>query len=396
MQFHIKALAGQDQVSAVTVDAADEAAARDWARAQGYTVLGVRKDSIGLPGFPGARADFDTTLFSVELAALLNAGLGLVEALEALSEKESRGERRRVLGGILAELAQGQPLSSAMGHYPQHFPALYAALIRASERTGDLKQALARYIGYREELDRVRKKILAALIYPVILTAVGSLVMAFLMFYVVPRFSKVYEDIAGELPFFSKLLLAAGRMIEAHGWVVAVMLVAVATAAGFAATRQDARARVNEQLWRIPALGVRMRVYQLARLYRTLGMLLRGGIPILPAMDMVQGLLSSRLQLQLAHARRLLAEGQAISHSMGTAGLTTSVASRMLAVGEKSGSMGEMMERIAAFYDEDSSRWVDWFTRLFEPLLMAAIGLAVGLVVVLMYMPIFELAGSIQ
>lgn len=183
MQFHIKVLSGQDQVSALMVDAVDEASARDWACAQGYAVLALRKSGIGLPGFPGARADFDTTLFSIELAALLDAGLGLVEALEALSEKESRGERRRVLGGMLAELAQGQPLSIAMGRYPRHFPALYTAMVRASERTGDLKQTLARYIGYREELDRVRKKILAALIYPAILMVVGSMVMAFLMFY---------------------------------------------------------------------------------------------------------------------------------------------------------------------------------------------------------------------
>lgn len=396
MQFHIKALSGQDHVRAVIVDAVDEASAREWAGAQGYAVLAVRQNGIGLPGFPGARADFDSTLFSIELAALLDAGLGLVEALDALSEKESRDERRRVLAGILAELAQGQPLSTAMGRYPQHFPALYTAMVRASERTGDLKQALARYIGYREELDRVRKKILAALIYPIILMVVGSMVMAFLMFYVVPRFSRVYEGITGELPFFSALLLVAGRTIEAHGWIVALVLVAAVVATAYAAAREDLRARMNEQLWRIPALGERMRVYQLGRFYRTLGMLLRGGIAILPALDMVKSLLSARLQLQLVEARRLLAEGRTVSHAMETAGLTTSIASRMLVVGERSGGMGEMMERIAAFYDEDSSRWVDWFTRLFEPLLMTVIGLAVGMVVVLMYMPIFELASSIQ
>ncbi|MEK6536541.1 MAG: type II secretion system F family protein, partial [Actinomycetota bacterium] len=239
MRFHIKALSTQDRVSAVMVDAVDETSAREWARAQGYAVLALRKDGIGLPGFPWRRADFDTMLFSIELAALLDAGLGLVEALEALSEKESRGERRRVLGGMLVELAQGQPLSVVMGRYPQHFPALYTAMVRASERTGDLKQSLARYISYRAELDRVRKKILAALIYPVILMVVGSMVMAFLMFYVVPRFSKVYEDISGELPFFSTLLLGAGRAIEANGGLVALVLLAVVGAIGYTATRQD-------------------------------------------------------------------------------------------------------------------------------------------------------------
>jgi general secretion pathway protein F len=396
MQFQIKALSGHDHVTSVTVDAADEFAARDWARSQGYGVLAIQRSGALLPRLFVPRARFDATLFSIELAALLDAGLGLVEALDALLEKESGGERKRVLAGILRDLAQGQPLSHALGRYPQYFPALYAAMMRASERTGDLKQALTRYIAYREELDRVRKKIVAALIYPAILVVVGSLVLTFLIFYVVPRFAKVYEDISGELPFFSRVLLAAGSLIEAHGWTVAALLGAGAGAAAYLASRPHVRARLSEKLWLIPALGERMKVYQLARFYRTLGMLLRGGIPVLPAMQMVKGLLSAQLQLQLNEATRLLSEGQPTSNAMARAGLTTSIASRMLAVGERSGSMGEMTERIAAFYDEDTSRWVDWFTRLFEPLLMTIIGLAVGTVVVLMYMPIFELASSIQ
>ena len=139
-----------------------------------------------------------------------------------------------------------------------------------------------------------------------------------------------------------------------------------------------------------------MLVYELARFYRTVGMLLRGGTPIVTALDMSAALLHEGLRPRLALARLRIAEGLPISAAMAESGLTTTVASRMLLVGERTGEMANMMERIATFCDDELSRWIDWFTRLFEPILMCIIGLVIGAIVVLMYLPIFELAGSIQ
>jgi general secretion pathway protein F len=139
-----------------------------------------------------------------------------------------------------------------------------------------------------------------------------------------------------------------------------------------------------------------MKIYQLARLYSTVGMLLRAGIPVVRALDMVRDLLAVHLRTSLGRARRLIEAGQSMSAALDATGLSTPVAARMMAVGERSGKMGEMMGRIARFHDDDTARFVDWFTRAFEPILMAVLGLAVGGVIVLMYMPIFELAGSIQ
>jgi len=146
----------------------------------------------------------------------------------------------------------------------------------------------------------------------------------------------------------------------------------------------------------MPAIGTRLRLYQLARFYRSLGMLLRGGMPVVPALQMVAGLLQSSLREQLALASAYVREGRSISQSMEEHGLTTPVALRMLRVGERTGQMGEMMERIAAFHEEETARWLERFIKLFEPLLMTFVGLTIGVIVVLMYFPIFELAGSIQ
>jgi general secretion pathway protein F len=139
-----------------------------------------------------------------------------------------------------------------------------------------------------------------------------------------------------------------------------------------------------------------MKVYQLARFYRTAGMLLNAGIPAVKALDMVRELLAAHLRPQLARAKNMIEQGQPMSAALGAAGLATPVAARMLSVGEKSGDMGQMFTQIARFHDDEVARYIDWFTRAFEPLLMAVLGVSVGGIVVLMYMPIFELAGSIK
>jgi len=139
-----------------------------------------------------------------------------------------------------------------------------------------------------------------------------------------------------------------------------------------------------------------MRIYQLSRFYRSLGMLLIAGIPVINALKMVTGLLAPALRLRMQAASEQIRQGQAISAAMEANELSTPVALRMLRVGERSGMMGEMMERISSFYDEETARWIDWFTKLFEPLLMLVIGFVIGFVVLMLYMPIFDLAGSIQ
>jgi len=395
MKFHVVAVDAARNVVALDLPAATAAIATDTARKRGLTVLSVQPHNLVLRRLSGEPA-FPLTLFSIELMALLDAGLNLVEALQTLSEKELHGDRHAVLAGLLGGIYRGESFSQAVGRFPQHFPPLYVATVKASERTGNIREALARYIAYQEEVDRVRKKVVSASIYPAILIVVGSLVLAFLMFYVVPRFARVYESISGDLPFFSQLLLAAGRAVQDHGWLLAALIVAGAAFGAYGLTRPFVRAWVIERLWRIPAVGERMKVYQLARLYRTVGMLLRAGIPVVSALDITRDLLDAHLRAQLAHARILIGEGQAMSSAFSATGLATPVAARMMAVGERGGEMGEMMERIARFHDDEIARFVEWFTRAFEPVLMAVLGISIGLIVVLMYMPIFELAGSIR
>jgi general secretion pathway protein F len=336
------------------------------------------------------------TVFSQQLVSLLDAGLSLVEALEALAQKEPSAAAKRTLDRILGRLYEGQTLAAAVAEHPATFPDLYVALVRASERTGALREALRRYIAYQQQADSLRKTLINASIYPAVLLAAGLLVTLFLMGYVVPRFSSIYEDVGGDLPLASRLLLKWGQLIDAHAGLVAVGLLATLASAAYGLGRPAVRAAVGRWLARVPTIGRQLHVYQLARLYRTTGMLVRGGIPVVPALRMSAGVVMNTSRAAFASATRAVSEGQSLAEALERNGLTTAVAARMLRVGERSGNMGEMMERIADFCDEELARWVAVATRLIEPVMMIVIGLIIGVIVVLMYFPIFQLAGSIR
>jgi len=396
MRFDLKAVSPEGRVESLDLHGLDQTSAVQQAESRGYTVLAVRARAGFSPPWGGAQARFPLVLFSQDLLVLLKAGLPLVETIETLAERERRSEFRALLERVGAILRQGNTLSSALQQFPQAFPPLYVATVQASEKTSDLAPALGRYVAYQNQLEAIRKRLVNAAIYPALLIGVGGLVSLFLLLYVVPRFSRIYEERSVDLPVFSRLLLAWGQMVEGHGVLVIGAIAGLAIAALYALRNASVKARIENALWRLPAVGERLKLYQLARFYRTIGMLLRGGMPLLAALQMGGELLHPLLRARMATASRAISEGRPVSGSMEASGLTTTIALRMLAVGEQSGNMGEMMERIAEFHDEEISRWVDWFTRLFEPLLMAAIGLAIGAIVVLMYMPIFELAGSLQ
>ncbi len=395
MRFNVKAMRAGEGITALALDAANETDATRQAESQGYTVLAVGARST-LIGFRRAASHFPLVLFSHELLALLDAGLPLVEAVETLAEKEHRPDVKRAITQVIEHLYEGKTLSQALEYFPQAFPALYVATVRAAERTGDLQEALQRYIAYQTQIETVKKKLVSALIYPVLLLGVGGLVTLFLLVYVVPKFSRLFENVGGDIPLLSRLLIQWGVLIEAHALNIGIAALVLLVSLIYLARLPATRVWVGLKLWSIPAVGERMRVYQLARFYRTVGMLLNGGIPVVIALEMVEGLLHTTLRGLLRAATLEIREGKPMSQAMETNHLTTPVSLRMLRVGERTGRMGEMMERVAAFYDEEMARWVDRFTRLFEPILMLFIGVIIGGIVVLMYLPIFELAGSIQ
>lgn len=391
MRFRVRALGAAASVNEIEVDAADASAARRLIVDRGLTVMSVAP----LRG-AASRARFPLMLFNQELVALLKAGIPLAEALAALAEKEARPAVHAVVAALGEGLREGRSLSAALEAQPQVFPPLYVASVRAAERTSDLEQALSRYIDYQRQLESIRGKLVAAAIYPALLLLVGGAVMFFLLIFVVPRFAQVFESVGGELPWMSRLLLDWGQLMQAHGGPVGFGLLAALAGLVLVLRRPQTRAVALRLAWRLPRIGERLRLFELARLYRTLGMLLRGGIPAVAAMGMVDGLLSPALRPGLARTIAAVREGQGFAASLQAHGIATPIALRMLAVGERAGNLGEMLERAAEFHEEESARWLDVLTRLAGPLLMLVIAVAVGLILVMLYLPIFQMAESIQ
>jgi general secretion pathway protein F len=390
MQYEVRALSPDAAVEQLSIDALDEADARRQVEARGLFVAAVkRRAGAGAGGI-------SLVLFSQELLALLSAGLGVVEALEALLEKEANPALANVLGRLLAGLREGKRFSSVLAEQGDRFPPLYIGIVKAAEGTSDLPRSLARYIDYQQRIDGVRARIVSAAIYPSILLLVGGGVSVFLITYVVPRFAEVYQGAGRNLPFMSRVLLGWGQFAANHTSMLLAGAVALAALAALGVRRMRARGGFGGVLARLPGIGERVRIYELSRLYLTLGMLTEGGIPVVQAIDTVQGMVSPGVRGGLQQARLAIESGLPLSSAFAANGLTTPISLRMLRVGERTGDMGPMLTQSAAFYDGEISRWIDRFTRTFEPLLMAAIGLVVGAIVVLLYMPIFDLAGDMS
>lgn len=395
MQFAVRTLAPDHTITRMTIDAFDEADARRQVEARGLFVSAVEPLRAGGLGKPRGRS-LSLVLFSQELLALLTAGLGIVEALEALLEKEASPATRGVLERLLGGLREGKRFSSVLSEQPDLFPPLYIGIVRAAEGTSDLPRALSRYIDYQQRIDTVRSKIVSAAIYPVILLSVGASVSLFLITYVVPKFAAVYQGAGRELPWMSRMMLAWGQVVTEHTGLLLTGLAVFAVLMVTLWRRLTRDGGLGRLMARLPGIGERIRIYELSRLYLTLGMLSEGGITIVHAIETVQGMVSANVRANLVLARQAIEAGEPLSQAFELNHLTTPISLRMLRVGERTGDMGPMLTQSAAFYDGEISRWIDRFTRTFEPLLMAAIGLVVGAIVVLLYMPIFDLAGDMS
>lgn len=343
---------------------------------------------------------FDLLLFTQELLALLEAGLSLSEALEALYEKEKRPATAAVLDALRGRLAEGQRFAAALAEQPAEFPALYCGLMRAAERSASLDNSLARYIEYRQRIDQVRRHVTQAMIYPAILCLVGLLVSLFLLGYVVPSFATVYQSSGQDIPLASQLLMNWGKFVAAHGKLLAGLACASLLFLIIRLRNKAQRARLQagciQLVRRLPGIGDMLDTFELSRLYLALGTLLAGGLPILLALELSNGLVSQASRKKLALSAERIGEGLPASQVFDEAGLCTPVALRLMRVGERTGQLGDMLTRAARFHDGEIERFIARFTRSFEPLLMAAIGLVVGVIVVLLYMPIFDLAGNFQ
>lgn len=393
MHFEVRAFSPTRGLLVVHWDGTSETDIRSRAASEGWEVISLQQSSkqplsLGKQRFPIKQ-------FSQDVLALIDAGFSLVEALETLQATGKNENDREITGGLLARLRAGESFSQALGAFPEQFPPLFSESVHASEQTGNLADTLRRFIEYEDRLDTVKSHVVAASLYPALLILSGLLVMAFMLLYVVPRLAGAYDNVRGQAPAISRLLFAWGDLINAHPWSVVGFFATVLLTATHYFLNGSIKRAIARHIKRLPILGEQIKTYHLARFYRTVGMLLKGGTPVVRALDMAKGILPDDLRMNLERARAKIIEGHPLSIAFQDAALTTTVAYRMFKVGERSGDLGSTLEKIATFHDERLAQWVKRFIKIFEPALMVVIGALIGGIVLLMYMPIFELAGGV-
>lgn len=377
------------------IDAGDPQAAAALLGVPAGHVMGVQP--VQIAATTSARGPrFPLRLFSKELSVLLTAGIPLLEAIVTLREKEEAAATVEALAAVEAKLSTGESLSAALAVRPDAFDALFVAVVSSAERTGQLQDALRAHAEYLSWVETLRDRLVSASVYPLLLVFAGSAVVLFLLIYVVPRFAGLLDGVGGDLPAASRALLALGEWTGAHPWSSAAVALAVLCSPWLAWQQPALRDRMLALAWSVPLLAARLRLLALARLYRTLSMLLAAGVPAVSAMRTARGVIAPHLRTALDTATAGVEQGQRLSDALFVHGLTTPVSVRMLRVGERSGGVGAMLGEAAAFYDEELTRLTELVTRLVSPLLMLVMGGVIGSVVVLMYLPIFQLMESVQ
>lgn len=361
---------------------------------EGLTILSVT--AVKNPYFTAKKSNFNVVLFCEELKTLLSSGMSLVEAIDTLCTKKNAIEQHNVLTGIKQKLLEGKPLSSTLELSQFPFPSLLIASIRASEKTSLIEQALEEYVAYEKVGQELGKKIASAAIYPSLVVGFGFLVCLFMISYVVPRFSKVYEDFSHTLSTSTRILIKLGQLAGDHTLLLLTIVVGICFSLFISYRNGKLKILFLFIVSQFKFVQYYLRLYQLARIYQTISMLLKGGYTLADAIPLSQNLAFEKpLQNQLCNMRTSVMEGKRLSTAFADNGLTDNVTERLLQVGERSGNLPKVLDIIAHNYRQEFTRFIEQTTKLAEPILLMAVGIMIGAIIILMYMPVFDLAGGI-
>ncbi|MCC7007854.1 MAG: type II secretion system F family protein [Acidobacteria bacterium] len=401
MEFRCRVATATGQITEATYVAESEARLRVDLEERGLFLLSARSAArAALPArfnlpLPKRRkvptADF--LVFNQELATLLKAGLPLVQSMDILRKRVPNATLRAALDDVHERVRSGTSLSDAF-EVQQLFPGVYTASLMAGEKSGSLEQVLRRYVQHAKVLNAARSQVVSALIYPVILVLLSIAVVGLIVFKVVPEFAAFYAQYANaDLPLSTRIVVALSMNVVASGGLIAIAVAAFVAAAVVVLRQPAQRRRLHAALLRIPYFGPLARRFATAQLARTLATLLSGGIPLVQAIDIAAsatGNLSIAEHLDLV--AREVREGRGLSAALSDRGVFPDVAVEMVEVGESTGSMAEMLNSVADFYDEENQTSLTRFSNLIQPVLLIVMGAVIAGLLLSLYMPLFRLS----
>jgi len=399
--FHCKIGTADGRVVEKDFEAANRELLRENLEEQGFYVFEIRKRPFqflwrqerGRGRLSGKR--FLT--FNQELLVLLRSGLPILQILDTIIERLESGGMLEVMREIREDVRGGSALSEAFGKFPRYFPHLYIASIKAGERTGDLPVTLARFIAYQKRVEAIRAKMRSASFYPMLLCIAVVAVLLFLMLYVVPSFTQIYADANVDLPLITRVLISAASGLSRGMPLLLPLLFAAVAGLRTYARSQPGRLVLDRLKLKPPFFGALLVEYALASFCRTFATTLASGIPVVQAMQMSRGTLNNLvLERDLSRAITLVEEGAAISEALEQTGFFPVMALRMIGVGETTGALAEMLSDVSDYYEGEVEQRLERLTTIIEPMMMLGMGLLIGGVVVAMYIPIFQLAGTVR
>ncbi|MGD9851352.1 MAG: type II secretion system F family protein [Nitrospirales bacterium] len=399
-RFHYRAARPDGTVIETDVEGETERDIRGQLESQGLLILDLSGSEIRtLSRFSTARQKGlslrEFLIFNQEFLALVKAGLPMLRCFDLLAERSTHASFHQALHGVRESIRGGAAISEAMAHYNHLFPELYQASIRSGEQAGNLPEVLSRYIAYLKLLIGVREKVLRALAYPAFLVVFGFGVVGFLLAYVLPSFSDVYSESRVELPWATQMLL---NFIGSVSTWLPILLVGLILGIGtflWWRTTPAGKWQLDQLMLGLPLLGDIILKNQAIRLTRTLSTILAGGIPLLTALQitgkaMTNLVLARGIQSAIVEVR----EGNSLSSALKRGGFLPRMTVEMIEVGETTGSLETMLLEVAEFHEGELDLQLSRLTTWIEPLLLVLMGILVGGIVIIMYLPIFQLAGT--
>ena len=405
MEFQCRLGTEHGQIVEGVYAADDEAGLRRELEGKGYFILAARpKGAIALPGLPALPAfrrkrvsGQELLLFNQELATLLKAGMPLAQSLDILRQKIPNPTFKSTLDDVYEKVRSGIALSDACADHSSLFPPIYTASLLAGEKSGNLDEMLRRFIAYTRVVDSVKRNAVSALIYPAVLFTLSLLVLFGIMVKVVPAFQDFYGTFRAELPLATRILMALSSLVRNN---LPYVLVAGVGFGFFAWSWLRSRTnvvRLHAAILKLPGLGTVATQFATSQFARTLATLLGGGIPLVSALEVAGRAVGNRyVGTAVETVTRQVREGVALGRAMAEQRLFPDVALKMVDVGEQTGALQEMLNAVADFYDESVETTLSRFTKLIEPLMLVIMAVVIALILLALYMPVFQLSSAVS
>jgi type IV pilus assembly protein PilC len=399
--FVWKGTASNGEIQKGEIEAQDEQAARRLLRQQRISLSKIKAKPKNLLDnivfFQKKVTPKDIVVFIRQLSTMIDAGLPLIQGLEVLASQQENKTFKKILLDTKSDVEGGFTFADALKKHPKQFDRFFCNMIAAGEMGGMLDDVLKRLADYMEKAQRLKRKVKGALTYPIIVLAISALVLGVILIFVIPVFEKMFADFGGSLPIPTQMVVNMSNFVESYFLVmIGVMVVMVFLFKKYYKTEKGRRV-VDWLILKSPVFGPLLKKVAVAKLTRTLGTLIDSGVPILETLNVAAGTAGNKIVEETIYSvRSSVSEGRTIAQPLGESGIFPAMVVQMISVGETTGALDQMLNKIADFYDEEVETAVDALTSMIEPFMIVFLGGTVGSIIIAMYLPIFKMAGAIS